>query len=236
MSIEIIDHRTIRKDISLGGTSRPFELESTDGHGFRAKVVDDYGDTTAVEALYGEKSLLKVTYSSGLEIFYDYGGNLQRLVMPLVAFYRSLSSEGFDQLNPDTVAAVRILFEYGADIIVEIDLTDGLVLGDMSGWLQMIPDAGRMEKIDGGTGGREIRAGETTRPYVIEVNDEEGVPVGEVYLTVGLEGGALLVGVGDDRLTMAVKYRRLVDPEGLEWARNPIGALNLLVSLQAGSD
>ena len=232
MSIEIIDHRTIRKDISLGGTSWPFELESTDGHGFRAKVVDDYGDTTAVEALYGEESLLKVTYSSGLEIFYDYGGNLQRLVMPLVAFCNSLPAEMFGQLDLGTREAVRFLSDCEADFLVELDLRDGLVLGDMSGWLQIITAEDKLERIGGGIGGREITAGEAVSPNVIEVNDGGGEPVGRIHLILGLENDFLLLGVGDGRLMVATKYRRLVATDWLEQAKNPVGALNLVLSLQ----
>jgi len=171
--------------------------------------------------LYGGESLFKVICQpSGLEIFYDYGGNLQRLVLPLAAFCHSLPAEMFGQLDRGTAEAVEFLTDCEADLIVELDLTDGLVLGDKSGWLQMITDEDKHERLDEGIGGSEIRVGAGTRPYVIEVND------------VGLENDSLLLGVGDGHLMVATKYRRLLDPEKLTGARNPAGALNLLLSLQ----
>ena len=234
MATEIKDQRTIRSAISVGGTSRLFELESTAAYGgFRATVADDRGDITAIEALYGGESLFKVICQpSGLEIFYDYGGNLQRLVLPLAAFCHSLPAEMFGQLDRGTAEAVEFLTDCEADLIVELDLTDGLVLGDKSGWLQMITDEDKHERLDEGIGGSEIRVGAGTRPYVIEVNDGGGVAVGKIRLIVGLENDSLLLGVGDGHLMVATKYRRLLDPEKLTGARNPAGALNLLLSLQ----
>ncbi|MFZ2201994.1 MAG: hypothetical protein WAV56_01215 [Microgenomates group bacterium] len=232
---EIIDHRTVRSDISVGGTDRLFELEAIDAYGFRARVGDDRGDIAAVEALYNGESLFKVIYP-GLEIYYDYAGNLQRLVMALAAFYESLPVEIFEQLGLTTAAAVKFLSEHGADFVVEVDLADGLVLGDMSGWLQIIPNERKLKKIDGGIGGREIRAGAELRPFTIEVNDEEGVPVGKVYLTLGLQDDILLLGVGDGRIRVEKKYHRLVDPDWLELAKSPIGALSLLIALQDRSE
>lgn len=234
MAAEIRDHRTIRSDISLGGTDRLFELESTAAFGgFRATVADDRGDITAVEALYGGESLFKVTCQpSGLEIFYDYGGNLQRLAIPLAAFCNSLPVEMFGQLDLRTREAVRFLSECKVDFGVELDLADGLALGDMSGWLQMITDEDKLERIGGGIGGREITAGAEVSPNVIEVDDGWGVPVGKIHLILGLENDSLLLGVGDGRLMVATKYRRLVATDWLEQAKNPVGALNLVLSLQ----
>ncbi len=234
MATEIRDQRTIRSAISPGGTARLFELESTaaDG-GFRATVADDRGDITTVEALYSGESLFKVTYQpSGLEIFYDYGGNLQRLVMPLAAFCNSLPAEMFSQLDRGTVEAVKFLSDCEADFLVELDLADGLVLGDMGGWLQMITDEDKHERPGGGIGGGEITAGAESRPYVIEVNDGGGEPVGRIRLILGLENDSLLLGVGDGRLVVATNYRRLVATDWLEQAKNPVGALNLVLSLQ----
>lgn len=232
MSMEITDHRKIRSDICVGGTDRLFELEAIDAYGFRARVIDDRGDIAAVEALYNGESLFKVIYPSGLEIFYDYGGNLQRLAMPLAAFYEGLPVEMFERIDSATVAAVRFLSEHEADFMVELDLRDGLALGDMSGWLQIVTDETKLKRVRGGIGGREIQSGAKARPYTIEVNDGEGVAVGKVYLTLGLKNDSLLLGVGDGRLRVETRYQRLVDPDRLERARNPVGALNLLVSLQ----
>ena len=56
--------------------------------------------------------------------------------------------------------------------------------------------------------------------------------MGRIRLILGLENDSLLLGVGDGHLMVATKYRRLLDPEKLTEARNPVGALNLALSLQ----
>lgn len=227
---EIIDHRTIRSGISPGGTSRAFALESGGGSHFVALVESDRLGAVQIEALYAPEQLFQAAFAGGVVVGYDYGGNLQKLNLDLVSVYRSLSEAVIAGLNAGTLAAVESLIEHDSELLLEIDLKDGLALGDKSGWVQLSADK-NLKRTDDGIGGGEIWPEAEPTVRQILVNDPDGAPIGFVYLAVGLIGDQLVVGVGDlDNLCLAV-YRRLVDPEKLALARTPAGARTFVDSL-----
>lgn len=230
MTVEMQDHREIRTDISVGGTSRLFELEATSRYGFSARVADNRGDMAEVDALYSGESLFRVIYRNGTEVVYDYSGNLAKLTLNVAKAYADMSDEVLSELDQSVVAAAQTLVRYQSELVIEVDLRDGLVLGDMSGWSQMIADK-NLIKVSQDIGGAEVVSGKGTLLHQIKVRDDQGELVGMVYVTVSLVGGQLKIGVGDENLMQVTRYRRLMNPELVNMAKTPIGALNLLTSL-----
>ncbi len=227
--MEIIDHRSIKTDIPLGGATRAFELKSNSKPGFLARVIDVTGNGAEIEALYDKDTLFRVSREE-IEVSYDFGGNLTRLRVDLVRAYAALSPSILAAMDPETLVALDHLEQFGSKLTMEINLCGGLALGDMGGWCRMVA-GGSLERASDGVGGWAIGPGRRSVIYPIAINKDGGEPIGAIYLTVGLVDGLLKIGLGDKFFAYMTKFRRLVDPEKLTLARTPEGVLNLLSSL-----
>lgn len=227
--MELIDHRTIHTEIPLGGAARGFRLEAKGKRGFVAYATDESGNGAEVEAVLDERTSFKVR-REGIEVSYDCVGNLAGLTMDITAAYALLPSPFIAMLDEETLVAAAQMDHFQSGLMVDIDLRDGLALGDGSGWCQI--SAGRnMERTSEGIGGWEIEQSKKATVYPIYINETSGEPIGTVYLAIGLVDGQLKIGLGDRYQTYMTKFRRLVDAEKMALAKTPAGALALLSSL-----
>jgi hypothetical protein len=182
-----------------------------------------------IETVFDEKTSFKVR-REGIEVSYDCVGNLAGLVMDLTAAYALLPMQFMAMLDEETLVAAAQMDHFQSGLMVDVDLRDGLALGDQSAWCQIT--AGRnMERTSEGIGGWEIEPSKKAMVYPIAINETSGEPIGAVYLTVGLVDGQLKVGLGDKYRAYVTKFRRLVDADKIILAKTPAGALALLSSL-----
>lgn len=227
--MELIDHRSIQTEIPLGGAARAFRLEAKGEHGFVAYVTDDSGNGAEVEMVFDERTLFKVR-REGIEVSYDHVGNLAGLAMDITAAYALLPPPFISMLDEETLMAAAQMDYFQSGLMVDIDLRDGLALGDLGGWCQITVGA-NMERTNEGIGGWEMSISKKATVYPIAINETSGEPIGTVYLTVGLIDGLLKIGLGDKYQTYVTKFRRLIDAEKISLAKTPAGALFLLSSL-----
>lgn len=231
--IELVDHRSIGIDIDLGGTRRLFELAVLPKNRLRARTADDYGHAATVEQIFMAESLVKVTYDYGAEIFYDYTGNLQKVIVPLAAFCLDLDDEKLGELDERMLEAAGFILQIGSELTVEIDLRDGITQNDGTGWVQLLCCPNGVEKMDAGTGGFEIGPKMTMEPYVIRLIDTNNEPLARIYVRVEMRGDVLYIAIGDGETMIASRFLRLINPDRVGEINKPTGVLRFLASLRA---
>lgn len=231
---DLIDHRSIAVDIDLGGTARMFELSRRLRSCLVARVADGYGHAAMVAQLSDKESLFEVTYDYGAKSTYDRSGSLQRLAVPVAAFFNNLDGETLAALDPQLLDAVGSMLVTETEIFMDIDMRDGLAEKDGLGWVQLVCDPDGMERVDSGVGGFEIGPGiAMEEPHSVLLTDLNGDELGRVFARVEVrEGGLLYVALGDGELMIAAEYRLKVDSAGVANIGTPVGALRFLVSLR----
>lgn len=235
--IDLVDHRSIGIDIDLGGTSRLFEIAALPrDNKLRVRVVDRLGHRATVEQLFTNESMVKVTHDNyDGQFFYDYQGNLQRVIIPVTAFFFDLDDEILDSLDGGTLVAVESIFEAETELLAEVDLQDGIVWGDGSGRVALTCGSKRMERVDSGVGGFEIGPGMTMEPFSVLLIDHNSEPLGRVYVRAEVRDDELYLAFGDGDIMVGLRLVRQIDPDLVAGIDNPVGVFKFLTSLVSRS-
>lgn len=232
----LVDHRSLKLDTNLGGTSICFEsmVRMDDGR-ITAVVVDEYNQRwTKVEQTSRRVGLFEVTNHYGGIVDYDTKGNLQRLRLPIVEFFGSLDEEDRQNLLPEFLSAMDSMFAIGAEITVDVDLREGLADGSGAGWVYLVCDNRSRQLNQGKMVGFEVGPRVEMREiYGIGLFDVNDIKMSVLGVKAEIREGMLFVAVGDGR-KMALTSRRLkVDPGLFEAIDTPAGTLFLLSSLRS---
>lgn len=217
----------------MGGTRRLFELAVLPTNRFRSRVADAFGHAPTIEQIPNAESMVKVTYDGGTESLYDYEGNLQKVIVPMAAYFLGLDEETLGQLDKQMLQAMAKILKLETELTMEIDLADGIKEGDGSGWVQLIMGPNGMEKMSAGLGGFEIGPGMTMEPYSISVQDSKGGEMTRVYFRVEIRGNELYLALGDEKGMLASKFSRRINPDLVNNISKPTGAVRFLASLRS---
>lgn len=230
--IDIVDHRSIGINIDPGGTRRLFEIASLPpDDNLRVRVVDSFGHGATVEQLYSAESLVKVTHDYGGQFFYDYLGHLQRVIIPVAAFCFDLSDEILGLMDEGMLEAMGSILEIDTDLLVEVDLRDGITQGDGSGWVQLICGSKGMVRVDAGIGGFEIGPNIKMELHSVLLIDRNNIPLGRVFVKVEVRGDELYLALGDGRIMVSLRFFRQIDSSLVAGIDNPVGTFEFLTSL-----
>ncbi len=231
--IVLIDPSSLVIDTDLGGTVRPFELSRKPRFRRVARVTDDGGTSVKVEQLYSSESLCEVTYDYGARARYDLTGNLQLLTLPIGGYFDNLDDETLAVFDQQFLEAMASVISTGTEIVLEIDLRDGLAENDGLGWVQLICEGEGLERINSGIGGFEIGPRLTREePYQVLLKDEDEVEMGRLFLRVEVRGCELYFSLGDGAAMIAERFYLRMNPDGVELVDTPRGALRFLSSLR----
>ena len=229
--VQLFDPKKPRTELDLGGTRRPFKLETTGGSGFLVTVQDDNGARAEIDVLYGPEVLFMASLSQCLTGSYDYEGTLIMLTFEIGRLFEKLPPEVKWDMEPETMELTRALVESGGEIFIEIDLRDGLASGDRGGWVQLIV-GDEVEKEDEGIGGYELVDGKDAGLGSVTLGDNEVGWFGKVYFLIQSKDGVLSISIGGEKKMVTTKLYRQMNPNLIDLVKKPTGALRLLASLQ----
>lgn len=232
--VEMADHRDVGADFSPGGSTRPYVIEALPKARYVVRTATPK-ESAVVRVEYGADVCFRVEYHNGVETRYDCGGNLRQMKLDVTEAFEAMPDEISSDLNPDTAAAIGVMRDQRSRLVMDVDLADGLVRGDLSAWVQIVPDVNLETPPDHtDINGREVMVGESSMVTRVRIDDEQDDAIGYIFIKVGLTDSILKIGVGDDRFYYISRYKRQVNADQLALLRTPAGAIRFLTSLMEG--
>ena len=237
MPVDWKDHRSIGVEIDLGGTTRIFEMELIGGDRFRrrVKVGSLSMQVVKIEQLFRQDSWFEVSYDNGAKVSYDQKGNLQRLVVPVAAFFAGLPEESQGELKQELLETVAEMLSSGIEITVDVDLRGGIEEGDGRGWVQVSGNEG-VERTGPGIGGFDIGPEKESKPFELRLDDNNDEFLTRVFLWVDVVEDGLFIALGDGDAMLTSVFYLSVDPEAILGIRTPAGAVDFLGKLRPSND